>query len=325
VRTDGGLSSRLRRGAPPFAALSACLLCAAALLPAQDDVAIRIQNARKSLASGRLDRAEKEALRALEIDPNSADLHRLICDIRQAQSRREDALAECRRAAELAPTRADLHMDLGDLVAQTEEGLDESLRAYRTAAAVDPNNPRPHVSLGSVYERRGRYREAEAEYREALAINPNVVQANAGLGAVLFLTDRLKEARTYLSRAIELRPRDLRSHIFLGLSLNHEGQIDLALQELRTAATIDPHAANAVTGIEDQRPRFEHLRGLMAEQLAARPREAGAWHNVAIIAYYLHDYEAAWSHIVRAQQLDYPVDQGLKEVIYARWKRLSDR
>jgi Flp pilus assembly protein TadD len=215
-------------------------------------------------------------------------------------------------------------MDLGDLLSQRDDGIDEALRSYRMAAEADPNNARPHVSLGSLYERRARFQEAEGEYREALALNPNLVQANAGLGAVLFMTERLADARTFLSRAIELRPRDLRSHIFLGLSLNHDGQFDLALQELRTAAGIDPHAANAVTGIEEQRPRFEHLRGLLMDQLEARPKDASAWHNVAIIAYYLSDYEVAWTHIVKAQQLGYPVDQELKEVIYARWKRLSD-
>jgi len=144
-------------------------------LLAQDDITVRLRNAREFLGSGRLDRAEKEAARALEIDPNSADLHRLICEIRRVQSRRDDALTECRRAAELAPSRADLQMDLGDLVSQSDDGLDEALRSYRTAASVDPNNPRPHVSLGSIYERRNRYREAEAEYREALTINPNFV------------------------------------------------------------------------------------------------------------------------------------------------------
>lgn len=292
---------------------------------AQDDAGRRLQNAREFLAAGRLDRAERETARALEIDPNSADVHRLLCEIRRVQTRRDDAVAECRRAADLAPARPEYRMDLGDLLSQRDDGIDEALRSYRTAAEADPNNPRPHLSLGSLYERRSRLRDAEGEYREALALNPNLVQANAGLGAVLFMTDRLGEARTYLGRAIELRPHDLRSHIFLGLSLNHEGQFDLALEQLRTAAGIDPHAANAVMGIDEQRPRFEHLRGLFAEQLEARPRDASAWHNVAIIAYYLHAYDIAWVHIVKAQQLGYPVDQGLKEVIYARWKRLSDR
>ena len=117
--------------------------------------------------------------------------------------------------------------------------------------------PATQVSMGSIMERSGRLLEAEAAYREALRLNPNVVRANAGLGAVLFKEGRLQEARRYLLRTIELRPRDLRSHIYLGMSLNHEGHLDLALHELRAAATIDPHAANAVSGVRDQRPRYE--------------------------------------------------------------------
>jgi tetratricopeptide (TPR) repeat protein len=174
-------------------------------------------------------------------------------------------------------------------------------------------------------ERSGRLLEAEAAYRGALRLNPNLVRANAGLGAVLFKDGRLQEARRYLLRAIELRPRDLRSHIFLGMSLNHEGQLDLALHELRAAATIDPHAANAVSGVQDQGPRFEDLRGFYLAELEKAPRDASVWHNSAVLSYFLRDYATAWRHLVRAQQLDYPVDLGFKEVVYARWKRLGDR
>jgi len=290
-----------------------------------EDIEPRLRKARESLDAGRLDRADKEIVRVLAESPGSADAHRLLCEIRRVQGRRDEAVAACRSAADLAPSRADLRLELGDLLAQRDDGVDEALRSYRSAAEADPNNPRPHVSMGSLYERRGRLREAEAEYREALALNPNVVQANAGLGAVLFTTGRLAEARGYLSRAIELRPRDLRSHVFLGLSLNHEGQLDLALQELRAAATIDPHSANAAAGVQEQMPRFEHLRATFALQIESNPRDASLWHNVAVISYYLRDYESAWKHLVRAQQLGYPVDLGFKEVVYARWRRLGDR
>jgi tetratricopeptide (TPR) repeat protein len=240
------------------------------------------------------------------------------------QARYEQALQECRRAAQLAPTRVDLQLYLADLLTQRESGYDEAIRTYLTVAALDPNSPEPHASVGSLMERTDRLLEAEASYREALRLNPNIVQANAGLGTVLFKTDRLEEARRYLLRAIELRPRDLRSHIFLGLSLNHTGQYDLALQELRTAATIDPHAANAVAGVREQRPRFERLRGYFLAEMEKDDRDASVWHHIAVLSYFLRDYETAWRHLVKAQQLDYPVDLGFKEVVYARWRRLGD-
>lgn len=289
------------------------------------DVEQRLQRIRDSLESGRIDRAEKEAAKALEEAPSNPDVHRVLCDIRKVQSRRDEAISECRRAAELAPARGDLHVDLGDLLSQREDGIEDALRAYEKAAAADPNNPRPHLSIGGLYERRGRLQEAEAEYREAIALNPNTAQANAGLGAVLFNTGRPGEARTYLLRAIELRPRDLRSHIFLGLSLNHDGQFDLAIQELRAAAGIDPFAANQVAGVDRLRDRFEHLRELFTTQLASQPSDSRLHNSLGVLAYYLHDYETAWRQITKAQQLGYPVDQGLKEVVYSRWKGLSRR
>ena len=288
------------------------------------EIAARLNRARGLLESGRTDRAERETLRILGDSPRSPEAHRFLCDVRRVQSRRDDAIAQCRRATVLAPDRADYQLDLGDLLAQREDGIDEALNAYQRAAEIDPGNPRPHVSVASIYERRGRLAEAEAEYKEALQINPNIVQANAGVGAVLFNTGRLPEARAFLLRAIELRPRDLRSHIFLGLTLNHEGQYDLALLELRTAAGVDPFVANQISGLQSQRERFGRLREIFSAQLEAQPKDSRLHNNLGVVAYYLHEYETAFRHFTRAQQLGYPVDQNLKEVVYSRWRGLGD-
>ena len=323
--TQTGAHRRRLGGVVRGLAAVGCLVLGTAGATAQDDgVLKRLERARESLASGRVERAEREARRALEESPSNADIHKFMCELRQVQARYEQALEECRRAAKLAPTRVDLQLYFASLLTQRESGYDEAIRTYLIATALDPNDTEPHVRIGRLLERTDRLLEAEASYREAIRINPNTVPANAGLGTVLFRTDRLEEARRYLLRAIELRPRDLRSHIFLGLSLNHSGQYDLALQELRTAATIDPHAANAVSGVREQRARFERLRGYYLAEMEKDKRDASVWHHIAILSYFLRDYETAWRHVVRAQQLDYPVDLGFKEVVYARWKRLGD-
>jgi tetratricopeptide (TPR) repeat protein len=321
--------ARCRNHARRFTAPACALAIVACLAPLLEDAAgqdldARMKRVRSYMENGRMDRADREISHVLQDEPANPDVHRLLCELRRVESRRDDAVAACRRATELAPSRADLQLDLGDLLAQRDDGIDEALRAYLRASDLEPQNARPHLNLGALYERRGRHQEAEVEFREALEIDPNLVQANAGLGSVLFMTGRLAEARGYLGRAIELRPRDLRSHIFLGLALNHDGQYDLALLELRTAVGIDPHSANGAVGVQEQKQRFEHLRDYFKAQLEAQPKDATTWNNVAVLSYYLRDYETSWKHLVRAGQLGYPVDQGLKEVVYARWKRLSD-
>ncbi len=316
-----GVGRRRLGGVIRGLAAAASMWTAVSTVPAQDESVARwLERARESLASGRVDRAEREAGRALELGPDDPDVRRFLCELRQVQGRYEQAVQESRKAADLAPERADLVTALADLLTAREEGFPEAISAYMRVAALLPDDPAPHTSVGSLLERSGRLLEAEASYREALRRNPNAVRAHAGLGAVLFATDRIDEARPYLLRAIELRPRDLRSHILLGLSLNHSGQLDLALQELRTAATIDPHAANSVSGVRDHTVRFEILRGHYSHLFAQDPRDATVCHNIAVLSYYVKDYETAWKNLVRAQQLDYPVDLGFKEVVYSRYK-----
>ena len=328
VMADPFAGGRRPGGVGRGLAQSACLLLALNGAAAQEatsgNAEKRLDRAREYLVSGRLDRAEKEVERALAEFPASADAHRLLCDIRSVQQRRQDAISACQHAVDLAPGRADLLVDLGDLLRQREDATDAALRAYRRAAEIDVDDPLPHVHIGSILENRDQLVEAEAEYQKALALNPNLVRANAGLGAVLFKTDRPDRAMHYLSRAIELRPRDLRSHVFLGLALNHGGQLDLALQELRSAVAIDPHAANAASGVQEERERFEKLRAHFLKELETNELDASYAHNVAITSYFLRDYEMAWSYMVRAQRLGYPVDLAFKEVVYSRWKSGSD-
>jgi Tfp pilus assembly protein PilF len=313
--------SRYPGGIGPGWAFLLCFLLTISGSAAQNpDLAKGITKAKDYLQSGRLDRADREISKVLEAAPASVEAHIFLCDLRQIQRRRADAVAACRRASDLAPTRADLLIKIGDLFRQRKEDTDEALRAYRRAVERDPSLALPHVRIGSIMESRDQLEAAAAEYQEAMRINPNLVRANVGLGAVLFKADKLVEARRYLARAIELSPRDLRSHIFLGLALNHAGQLDLALQEIRAAATADPHAANAVAGVREQAARFELLRKHFLNELAQNPKDSTYSHNVSVLSYFLRDYEISWNYLIKAQRLGYPVHGPYKEVVYSRWK-----
>ena len=95
---------------------------------------------------GKLDKAQEEFIKALEIDPEYADAH----------------------------------YNLGLLFHRQGE-LDEAVNHYKKAILHGGNNPRPHNNLGVAYATMGKTREAEEEYQKALKIDPSFDDARVNL------------------------------------------------------------------------------------------------------------------------------------------------
>lgn len=274
--------------------------------------------AREHMANLRLDKALKEIQKALESDPDNFEAWKLKGDIALRRADLDGALEAWQHASKIAPDDIDLLTSIGDLLIRRNDRLDEALSVYQSVLRLDPGNPKPLVSIGSIHERRERWQQAADAYRAALAIDPNLVRARSSLGAVLFKVGDYEDASRELRKAIELSPHDLRSHVFLGLSQNHLGHFDSALDELKDALQIDPHSANQLIGVREQQPQFLHLIELFMKAYDENPREAGRSYDLSVIYFYAHDYDASWKYLIKAEQLRYPIPIEMKEVVWSR-------
>ena len=101
--------------------------------------------------------------------------------------RLDDAIEDCKRAIQLDPDFGNPYNDIGVYLMQKGH-LDEAIPWLEQAKLSRRYEPRhfPYSNLGSVYERKGRWREALAEYKEALRLEPHhqpAIQAVARLRA----------------------------------------------------------------------------------------------------------------------------------------------
>ncbi len=282
------------------------------------DTAERLARATEHMNQGRLDRALREVAEVLRENPASSAAWKVRGEIHLRRAHLESALTAYQEASRLDPSDVDVLILIGDLLVRRSDRLEEALQAYTHALALSPENDRVLISMGSIHERREEWERAAARYRQVLQIDPNNVRARSSLGAVLFKTGQYEEASDELRKAIELSPRDLRSRVFLGMSLNHLGRYEQALQGFKDSLLIDPHAANQMIGVREQRPQFERLTRIYAEAYDRSPREAGRSFDLAVIYYYAHDYDSAWKFLVKAENLRYPIPIEFKEVVYAR-------
>ena len=127
--------------------------------------------------------AEREFSRAIQLNPRYATARQWYSWLLVAMGRFEEALAEARTAAELDPASVSIRRSLGWL--HYYAGQHElALESLKRALAMDPTAEETHRLIGLVCLRQGRYDEAEAAFREALANTENAIMAFAGLGHV---------------------------------------------------------------------------------------------------------------------------------------------
>ena len=146
--------------------------------------------------------SEKQYLRALELDANSAEGRFSYAHLLSNSGRHEQALAEIKRSRELDPL---------SLVTNALEGqilffagrYDEALDRLRKTIDLDPNFWLSHLFISRVYSDKGMHAEAIAAAKKAGELSGNS-QSNAYRAYSLAKAGKTTEARAVLDELLKL-------------------------------------------------------------------------------------------------------------------------
>lgn len=116
--------------------------------------------------------------------------------------RRDDAFWALERAIKLWPKDAEISNTLGYLYAEYDVNLQQALRLTKQAVAADPKNAAYIDSLGWVYYRLGRYKDAARELEKAVRFMPNHPDLRYHLGMAHLELGRKAEARVEFTKAL---------------------------------------------------------------------------------------------------------------------------
>ena len=122
--------------------------------------------------------AERYFRRAIELNPNYAEvrLHYALCLVRLGRG--EEALAEVQRAIALDPLSVRANANWASILFEMRE-YDRAIDQFRKTLELDPNIAPTHESLGYAFEHKGRYGEAIAEWSKALTLSGAGAQASS--------------------------------------------------------------------------------------------------------------------------------------------------
>lgn len=139
---------------------------------------------------------EGEYKRAIELNSNYADVHKLYGYHLIHMCRFDEAIQQMQRAVELDPLSLEFMTSLGDAyyyARNYEQAADQLWKAIE----MESSYGEAHLFLARTREQQGRYEEAIAGFREAQELTGDV-PATSGLGRAYALSGRTKEAREVL-------------------------------------------------------------------------------------------------------------------------------
>ncbi len=171
-----------------------------------------------------------------------------------AKTGQPDAEQFLRAATQLKPTshvaegHARAWLSLAHVLEATKP--DEAIAAYGQAAALQPKDPEPHLAAGLLFEKQGKFADAESEYKQALALDPSP-DALTGLANIYMRGHRLPEAEAELRKLVAAHPEQADARIQLGRVLAAEGKNDEAIAELQAGAKLAPADASLQRDLAD--------------------------------------------------------------------------
>jgi Flp pilus assembly protein TadD len=198
-----------------------------------------------------------------------------------AKTGQPDAEQFLRAATKLTPTsrveegRERAWVSLGHVLETSKP--DEAVEAYRQAAALQPNDPEPHLSAGLLLEKQNRFADAEQEYKQALALDSSSADALTGLANIYMRGHRFTEAEGILRKLVALRSDDANAHLQLGRMLAADGQNDNAIVELQSALKLAPSDVEAqrdLAAVYATARKYDQAEAQYRSLLAARPNDA---------------------------------------------------
>lgn len=146
--------------------------------------------------------AEKECLRALELNSNNAEAHFAYAHVLSNTARHEKALTEIRRARELDPLSLVINALEGQVLFFAGKH-DEALDRLNKTLDLNPNFWLTHLFISRVYTEKGMHAEAIAATKKARELSSNS-QSDAYRAYAAARQGQMAEARAVLDELLKL-------------------------------------------------------------------------------------------------------------------------
>jgi tetratricopeptide (TPR) repeat protein len=188
---------------------------------------------------GRVEEAEADIRRALELDPADSHAFALRSVIAVVRNRKKDALDLARKAVELDPGSAAALVALS-YAQQAHFDLDLALESLLRAVGLAPDNGLAWARLAELWLSTGRLDKALDAARHAVELNPGLARTQTVLGFAYLTQIKIQESKEAFEKAIERDQADPLPRLGLGLAKIRDGDLKGGRREIEIAVVLDP-------------------------------------------------------------------------------------
>jgi serine/threonine-protein kinase len=174
--------------------------------------------------------AEKQYLRALDLEPKSAEAHFAYAHLLSNSGRHEKAIDEIKLSRELDPLSLVTNALEGQILFFAQHN-DEALDRLQKTIDLEPNFWLSHLFISRVYSEKGMHAEAVAEAKRAGELSGNS-QSDAYRAYALAKWGKLSEARAVLDELLKLSTERYVPPYNIALAYNGLGEREKALDYL---------------------------------------------------------------------------------------------
>jgi tetratricopeptide (TPR) repeat protein len=220
---------------------------------------------------GKIDRANAEAVKAVEADPSNAAARGFHALSLNELGHDEEAIKEGELAIELNPTNSAAHLDLAISVKRSDQ--ERAIAEARHAIQLGAENSSAYQFLMNCLFESHRYNEAADLGREWLALTPYDAAAHSALGSALAESGDLVSAAQHLGYVMMLRPEVEQAHAQLRqilLSLAREPEGLQRLHDIAANAPDSPRMLDELAWLLATYPDSKSRDGTEAVRLAER-------------------------------------------------------
>ena len=203
-----------------------------------DDVSY-VRAALECLRSGDFEDAERQAGKALELNPKNSDALHCLGLALLGRGEFDEAIRHLSEAVKAKPSDGKTEADLGAAF-MADDRLEESVRHLRRALELAPDNAHAYFTLGVAAFRQGDKEEAIKCWSRTVELTPEDYEAHHNLAIALEEQGDLDKAIEHYRKAVELQPNDAMTQAQLGVALCEEGAVQEGLARLSSAVSLDP-------------------------------------------------------------------------------------
>ncbi len=181
---------------------------------------------------------------AIQLDPNYAPAYSGLADYYWGTDelppriKMPKAKEYALKGLEIDPDSAQIHTSLGVIRFLADWDWREAERELRRALELDPNNAGAHRMYAEYLSEMGRPEEALTEFQESQQLDPLAISTQVMIGWTYYFARRYDDALEQCQKCVGLDHRSVNAHNCLGLSYMAKEMYEKAIQECQTAVDL---------------------------------------------------------------------------------------